>query len=238
MPGTRLLIGGDPNQVKSLREITTSEVREFTAQQIILAGYGDCGRAVYDALSGSSTRLIVLDIEQQKQVDLIGDARDPAVLKEAEISDADALVVTVADDTTAIFTTLIAGESNPDLRIVARANEEANVEKLYRAGADYVQSLATVSGRMLTSTVFEDEEVLAYETQVNVVRLPAGGLEGSTLAGEEVRTTTGCTVVAVIRNDESITDFDPTEFTFEVDDEVVITGTDEAIARFEQQFRP
>lgn len=237
-PGTRMLVAGDPDQVESLREITASAIREFTALRIVLAGYGDSGRAVYDALSGSNTRLTVLDIEQKEQVDVVGDARDPAVLEEARIRDADALVLTVADDTTAIFTTLIAGELNPELRIVARANEEDNVEKLYRAGADYVQSLATVSGRMLASTVFEDEEVLTYEMQVNVVRLPAGGLEGSTLADEKVRTKTSCTVVAIIRNGETITEFNPAEFTFEAGDEVVITGTDEAIARFEQQFRP
>lgn len=237
-PRTRLLVAGDPDHVESLREATTSAVRGFTAQRIILAGFGDSGRAAYDVLSESGARLTVLDIEQTDQVDVVGDARDPTVLKEAGIRNADALVLTVADDTTTIFTTLIARELNPDLRIVVRANEEEDVEKLYRAGADYVQSLATVSGRMLASTVFEDEEVLTYETQVNVVRLPASGLEGTTLADEEVRTKTGCTVVAVVRNGETITGFDPTEFTFEADDKVVITGTDEAITRFEQRFHP
>lgn len=237
-PETRLLVAGTPDHVESLRKATTSGIRVFTAQRIILAGFGDSGRAAYNALSESGPRLTVLDIEQAEQVDIVGDARDPAVLEEAGIEAADALVLTVADDTTAIFTTLIARELNPDLRILVRANEEDDVEKLYRAGADYVQSLATVSGRMLASTVFEDKEVLAYETQVNVVRLPAGGLEGSTLADKEVRTETGCMVVAVVRNGETITEFDPAEFTFQADDRVIITGTDEAITQFEQQFSP
>lgn len=237
-PETRLLVAGDPDNLESLREATTSAVRGFTTQRIVLAGFGDSGRAVYDALSGSGSRLTVLDIEQTDQVDVVGDAREPAVLEEAEIEEADALVLTVADDTTAIFTTLIARELHPDLRIIVRTNEEGDVEKLYRAGADYVQSLATVSGRMLASTVFEDEEVLTYETRVNVVQLPAGGLVGSTLADEEVRTETGCTVVGMIRNGETITEFDPAGFTFRAGDEVVITGTDEAVTRFERQFSP
>lgn len=235
-PRTRLLVAGEPDHVESLREATTSTIRGFAAQRIILAGFGDSGRAAYDLLSESEARLTVLDIEQTDQVDVVGDARNPTVLEEAGIRNADALVLTVADDTTAIFTTLIARELNPDLRIIVRANEKEDVEKLYRAGADYVQSLATVSGRMLASTMFEDEEVLTYETQVNVVRLPASGLEGTTVADEEVRTKTGCTVVAVVRNGETITGFDSTEFTFEADDKVVITGTDEAITRFEQRF--
>jgi K+/H+ antiporter YhaU regulatory subunit KhtT len=47
---------------------------------------------------------------------------------------------------------------------------------------------------------------------------------------------TGSTVVAVIRDDETITDFDPSAFTFESDDRVVIAGTDGAVTRFERRF--
>ena len=234
--GTRLLVAGRSEDVEALRDATAVTVRSFSAQRIIIAGFGDSGRTVREALSGSGFRVTVLDIEEMDGVDVVGDAREPDALEEAGISDADALVVTVADDTTAIFATLIARELNPDLHIVVRANEEADVEKLRRAGADYVQSLATVSGRMLASTVFEDQEVLTYDTQVNVVRLPAGRLAGSTLAEEEVRTVTDCTVVAAIRDGQTITELDPATFVFEADDDVVVAGTDEAITRFEAEF--
>ena len=234
--GTRLLVAGEYSQVEELREATTSAVRRFSSQDIVLAGYGDSGKAAYEALARTSSRLTVLDIEAAKNVDVIGDARDPDVLREAGIEDASALVLTVADDTTAIFTTLIARELNPDLQIVVRANEEEDVQKLYRAGADYVQSLATVSGRMLASTAFEDEEVLAYDKQISVVRMPAADLAGETLVEADVRAETGSTVVAIIRDEATITEFEPVEFTFRADDEVVVAGTDDAITRFERQF--
>jgi len=234
--GTRLLVAGRSENVEALRDATAVTVRPFSAQRIIIAGFGDSGRTVHETLSGSGFRMTVLDTEEMEGVDVVGDAREPDALEAAGIGDADALVLTVADDTTAIFATLIARELNPDLHIVVRANEEADVEKLRRAGADYVQSLATVSGRMLASTVFEDQEVLTYDTQVNVVRLPAGGLAGGTLADEEVRTVTDCTVVAAIRDGETVTELDPTEFVFEADDEVVVAGTDEAITRYEAEF--
>lgn len=234
--GTRLLVAGEYSQVEELREATTSAVRRFSSQDIVLAGYGDSGKAAYEALARTSSRLTVLDIEAAKNVDVIGDARDPDVLREAGIEDASALVLTVADDTTAIFTTLIARELNPDLQIVVRANEEEDVQKLYRAGADYVQSLATVSGRMLASTAFEDEEVLAYDKQISVVRMPAADLAGETLVEADVRAETGSTVVAIIRDEATITEFEPAEFTFRADDEVVVAGTDDAITRFERQF--
>lgn len=51
-------------------------------------------------------------------------------------------------------------ELNPRIEIITRANEHENVSKLYRAGADYVLSLAAVSGRMLASIVL-DEELLS-----------------------------------------------------------------------------
>lgn len=232
----RLLVAGESRQVDALREATTSTVRDFSSQKIILAGYGDSGQAAHEVLARTGSQLTVLDINAMDDVDVVGDACDPTVLEAAGIEATTALVLTVADDTTAILTTLIARDLNPELHIVVRANEEEDVQKLYRAGADYVQSLATISGRMLASTVFEDAEVLAYDKRIRVVRLPAAGLDGTTLVDAAVRTVTGCTVVAIVRNEETITEFDPASFTFEADDEVVIAGTDEDVTRFERRF--
>ncbi|SDZ92184.1 Trk K+ transport system, NAD-binding component [Haloplanus vescus] len=233
---TRLLVAGESAQVETLKQATASTVRRFGPQRVVVAGYGDSGQAAADALSSTGTELTVLDQTAGDAVDVVGDARDPETLEEAGVPSASGLIVAVGDDTTAIFATLIARELNPNLYVAVRANEEADVQKLYRAGGDYVQSLATVSGRMLASTVFEDEEVLAYGEQVSVVRLPVGDLAGSTIVDERVRTETGCTVVAVVREGETVVDFDPETLVFEVDDEVIVAGTDEATTRFEQAF--
>jgi Trk K+ transport system NAD-binding subunit len=234
--GTRLLVAGESEQVNGLRVATSSTVRNVTSRRVILAGYGDSGRAAAETLSRTGAEVTVLDVEEADGVDVVGDARDPEVLTASGIGSAATLLLAVGDDTTAVFATLIARELNPDLQIVVRANEEDAVRKLYRAGADYVQSLPTVSGRMLVSTTFEDAEMLAYDTRISVVRLPAAGLAGTTLVDAEVRTETGCTVVAVNRDGGTITDFDPGTFTFAEDDEVVVAGTDEAITRFENRF--
>jgi Trk K+ transport system NAD-binding subunit len=234
--GTRLLVAGESHQVDALRDAMGSDVQEFASQSIILAGYGDSGQAAYNGFAPTSSGVTVLDVQDKDNVDVVGDARDPATLEAAGIQEASALVLTVADDTTATLTTLIAREINPEIQIVVRANQEDNVQKLHRAGADYVQSLTAVSGRMLASTVFEDKEALVYDKRVSIVRLPADGLAGSTLVEAEVRTVTGCTVVAVVRDGETIVEFDPSGFTFRTDDEVIAAGTDEAITRFEQEF--
>jgi len=121
---TRLLVAGESAQVEALQEATASTVRRFAPQRIVVAGYGDSGRAAADALSQSGAELTVLDLADDDRVDVVGDARDPDALESAGIADASALILTVADDTTAIFATLIARELNPDLYIVVRANEE------------------------------------------------------------------------------------------------------------------
>lgn len=234
--GTRLLVAGRPDRLDELREATASTVRRLSPQRTILAGCGDSGRAAYEALRDTGSELTVVDLVDNDGVDVVGDACDPDVLDRAGIRDATAVIFALEDDTTAIFATLVARDLNPDARIVVRANDEEDVPKLYRAGADYVQSLATISGRMIASTIFEDESVLTYGMSIRVAQISAPGLGGRTIGEAGVRTETGCTVVAVDRGGTKITDFDPDTFVIEEDDDVVIAGTDEAVTRFEQKF--
>ncbi|MEF8825888.1 MAG: NAD-binding protein, partial [Halapricum sp.] len=234
--GTRLLVAGKPDQLSAIRDAIDVTITEFTPQEILLVGYGDTGKAVADELATTSSTLTTLDVKDKDDVDVVGDARDPETLRAAGIESASVLILAVEDDTTAIFATLIARDLNPDLRIVVRSNEEEDVQKLSRAGADFVQSLATVSGRMLASTVFQDEDRLTDDKQVNIVRLPAPRLAGQTIVDAEVLARTGCTTVAIVREGVTITDFDPTSFELEAGDEVVIAGTDDAITRFRRRF--
>jgi len=99
-----------------------------------------------------------------------------------------------------------------------------------------VQSLATVSGRMLASCIFEDETSLAAEKQIDLVQLPAGNLAGQTLSQSDVRFETGCTILAVIRGKKRITSLDPDTFEFRENDEVIVAGTDESIHQFEKEY--
>jgi Trk K+ transport system NAD-binding subunit len=67
-------------------------------------------------------------------------------------------------------------------------------------------------------------------------RLP--GLEGQTVVDATVPSVTECTILAVVRDGETITDADPGSFTFQADDEVVVAGTDESVDEFERRFGP
>ena len=239
----RLLVSGAPGRIQALRREDSSTLQRRERQRVVVIGYGQSGQAAVDVLTGTEARLTIIDAkdrlkgaEDRPEVDVVGDARNPDVHEEAGVGAADAIIIDLDDDTTTLFATLIARDANPEAHIVARANEEENERKIYRAGADYVQSLAAISGRMMAATVLDREEVLSFRTKIDVTRLPSGRLAGCTLAGEDVRARTGCTVVAVVRNEDVITSLDPEAFAFEEGDELVVVGTGEGTRRFEERF--
>jgi Trk K+ transport system NAD-binding subunit len=233
---TRLLVAGDREELNELTRKAESNVRHFRRSKVLVLGYGISGKAAVDLLKSKSVDVTVIDITEKEGVHIVGDIRQSETLEKAGIADASAIIITIQDDTTALFATLLARKLNGSARIIVRANETDDVKKLYQAGADYVQSLTTVSGRMLASCIFDDETSLAAEKQIDLVQLPAGRLAGATLAQNDVRSETGCTILAVIRNGEKITDIPPNSFTFQKGDEIIVAGTDENIHHFEKQF--
>jgi len=229
--GTVLLVTGPEDQLAELGELIRSDLRRHARGETIVVGVGEVGRTVAAALENAGVPYTTVDRRDQPDVDVVGDATERAVLEAAGVDEAQSVVLALPEDTTAEFVTLVARDLNPSVEIVARAEETATVPKMYRAGADYVLALGSVSGRMTASAVLEGEEVLSLDTQVEVVRTRAPGLVGRTLGAADVRTRTGCTVVAVERDGTVLTDVGP-EFRVEENDELVIAGTDAGTNRF------
>ncbi|WP_439483607.1 potassium channel family protein [Cyclobacterium plantarum] len=232
----RLLVAGDRGELARLNKKAEPKIRHFSQNKVLISGYGLSGKAAFSLLKTKSVAITVIDIREKEGVDIVGDIRKAETLRAAGIEDASALIITIQDDTMALFATLLARNMNSKIHIIVRANNMENVKKLYGAGADYVQSLATVSGRMLASNIFEDETSLAAEKQINLVQLPAGKLSGTTISKNNVRTEMGCTILAVIREGQKISTIDPNTFSFEEKDYIIVAGTDESIRKFEKRF--
>ena len=175
----------------------------------------------------------MVDRTDEDGVDVVGDAIEPETLREAGITDARSIILTLPDDTTAEFSTLVIRDLSPQTEVIARVEESRSTQKMYRAGADYVLSLATVSGRMIASTILEDEDVLSLDQQIEVVRTQAPELVGRTIGETLVRTKTGCTIVGVERNGSVLTDVGP-NVRVESGDELIIAGTGDGIRRFNE----
>jgi len=234
--GTVLLVAGREDQLQRLKDMTLSDVRRFGHGETIVVGYGEVGETIGDALDEAGLDQTVIDRTEKPGVDIVGDATEPEELRAAGVEDARTVILALSDDTSTEFATLVVRDLNPDVEIIARAEQTENVQKMYRAGADYVLSLATISGRMLASTILTDEQVISMDEQVEIVRTVPGELAGKTLGEGRVRARTGCTVVAVERNGDVITDVGP-GISIEPGDELVVAGTDKAVDRFRAVFQ-
>jgi Trk K+ transport system NAD-binding subunit len=232
---TVLLASGTAGQLESLKSMTLSSVRGFRRGETVIVGYGEVGQTIAQDFQDAGVPYTVLDRREMEGVDVVGDATEPDDLRAAGVESARTVILALSADTDTEFATLVIRDLNPDVEVIARAEETENVTKMYRAGADYVLSLATVSGRMLASTILQDEDVISMDQQVEIIRTDAGRLAGTTLGDADVRSRTGCTVVAVERNGSVLTDLGP-DVRLTHGDSLVIAGTDAGVNRFQQLY--
>jgi voltage-gated potassium channel len=145
-------------QVGYIEELVKNEFMPHEDQKeiAIIGGFGDVGLSAYHELTNLGIGCIAIDQKKQDISQVIGNTEDEATLRQAQIDEADVFIVALNDDDLNIFTTLIARDLNPRIRILARANEPESVTKLYRAGADYVALLPSIGGQVIGGVVLSD----------------------------------------------------------------------------------
>jgi Trk K+ transport system NAD-binding subunit len=229
---TILLVTGREAQLDQLKELTLSEARRYRRGTVVVVGNGEVGSTAADSLAAAEVPTVVVDREEGPGVDVVGDITERQTVHEADVENARSVILAVDNDTTAVFATLVINQVAPGIEVIARANEAGSIPKLYRAGAEYVLALATVSGRLLASNLL-DEEVIAPEAQLEIVRTTAPALTGKTLAQADVRARTNCTVVAAERDGELVTEVGP-DFVVRTGDTLVVAGPDRDVNRFNE----
>jgi len=204
----------------------------------IIAGYGDVGKRVSKVLRSNGIEHIIID---KHQGDVVGSSTDRAILKQAGITEASTLLVTVNSDMDAIYTTLVARKLNPQIDIICRAIRPQAVETLYQAGADYVLSQSVVAGQVLVKFVAPRppgtrlREVLLSEDMKVLEYPPSPSVVGRSLEHLKIRSRTGCTVVAITTGGATIPNPDPHEVIPE-DSSLTVIGTREQIHEFKRVF--
>ena len=123
----------------------------------IVCGAGRVGAGVIRDIARSGHDFVVIEGDEaiadrlltQGHLVLMGDATNDDVLKAAGIERARGIVCAVSSDPDNLYITLTARDLNKETRIVARANDEAAVSRLLKAGANRVVSPAlTGSSKM------------------------------------------------------------------------------------------
>lgn len=127
--------------------------------EVIVCGYGAVGKRVILNLQRHWISYKAIDEKDVFNDDIpelyiVGDATSEKVLKQAGIETAKTVVAATDDDATNAFITLLSRKINPDIIILTRVEDVENIDKLDKAGADYIFSMST-AGRFIAKNAIE-----------------------------------------------------------------------------------
>ena len=217
---------------------------------LILLGYGDVGKSIVDILYGSPFRFVVVDSNEKvfENVDfehLVGNGADEEILIVAGVKTASFVFVALNDDTNVIFATLICRSLNPELTIVARANSVKSIDKIYKAGADYVGSLSIVAGQMLAKMTANcmgkscriDEDIMLYEgIEIEKHRVDRGSpLDSRSIEELDLEGQIGCTIIGIERG-KLVTTAIKKQTTIRAGDTIAVVGSSKQISEFKERY--
>lgn len=240
-PTTVLVLAGSDEQLQRFTELTA--IYNLQDAPVLILGGGRVGRSAAKALQerGIDYRIVEKDASRVKDFDrtVIGSAADLFVLESAGIRQAPTTIVTTSDDATNIYLTIYCRRLRPDMQIISRSNLERNVSTLHRAGADFVMSYASMGASAVFNLLEQDDVVMVAEG-LDVFRCPVPrALVGRTLRDSGIREKTGCSVVAMEIDGETVVNPDPTApLPDGARAELILIGNTEGERRFLQQYAP
>jgi voltage-gated potassium channel len=129
-------------------------------QHVVVIGFGTKGRSAVRELIGRGAQpddIVVIDpdpgvMDEAHELGLgivVGDATKDAVLRQAEVPRARAVVVATARDDAAVLATLSSRRLAPKARITASVREAENEDLVRQSGADAVVISSAAAGRLL-----------------------------------------------------------------------------------------
>lgn len=232
--GVLVALGRDEGLEKLARWVGGAAFASRTGP-FIIGGYGQVGRKIHDLFTAVGEEVRVIDRNAGPDVDLVGDILGPGILEAAEPAQAQAVILALDSDSATLFATLFVRDRVPEVPIIARVNEASNVERIYRAGADFALSVSHVSGQILAQRLLRQESI-TLDPHLKVLKVPSDHLVGLHPSQLGIRERTGCSVVAVERDEDVLVSF-PEEFSFAQGDSVYICGSTEGTQRFLRELK-
>jgi len=225
------------------------EIVNFIDNHTIVLGYGDVGHRVVKRLTSAGVLFVAVDSSEEvfRDVDfthLTGNAASESTLKKVAVERASTVIMALGSDPDIIFAILVTRKLNSNCIILARANDIHSIDKMYKAGADYVASLSIIAGQMLGRIALlahdhplREETIMMYEgIEIEKYTVSSSSLlVGKTLAELDLRNTIGCTVIGIYAGDKASSEIDP-HSVIEEDMTLAILGSIEQIKEFREKF--
>jgi voltage-gated potassium channel len=184
----------------------------------IICGLGRVGRSVARELARKPVPFVILENNEAKRqrfatenwLVLGGDATQEPTLRQAQIDRARGLVAATTTDATNLYIVLTARGLNPQLKIIARASEDAAEKHLRTAGADAVVSPYLFAGQRIAQSLLRPNVVsfldtatthLGIDLEIGEIHItPASTFAGKTLESSRIRQERGVIVLAIKRS--------------------------------------
>jgi voltage-gated potassium channel len=166
----------------------------------ILCGAGRVGMRIIDELQKKEVDFVIIERDEavaerlltRGHLVLIGDATDETVLEGARVRAARALITAASTDPENVYIVLTAHGLNPDLYIVARANDLAAERQLKRAGANKVVSPVLIGSHRMAQAALAPAvaDFIELTTMTETLDLNFDQIriaEGSPLDGKQIK---------------------------------------------------
>jgi Trk K+ transport system NAD-binding subunit len=234
---TLLVLAGSRTQLKEFDEKFQSADEAPASQPVIIIGGGRVGRACATALKrrGLEYRIVEKAEERVRDNDyyIHGSGDDKAVLQSAGIETAETVVITMGDDETNTYLTILCRLLRPNIQIICRTKLERNLAAMHRAGCDIALSSSSLAANALFNLLHRVDLLMVAEG-LDVFKVPVPeGLVSQTLAEARIKQTTNCSVIGIDCHDKSQTVTNPRpDFVLPRAGEIVLIGTPESEIKF------
>lgn len=181
----------------------------------LVCGFGRIGEVVCRELASKPVPFVILEQQDERLREaeangylvFPGDATDEKVLLAVGVQRARGLFASLANDAGNVFVTLTAKELNPDLFVVARAENERSERTLRRSGADKVISPYAMGGHRMAQAALRPAVVdiidlathhQSLELQLEEISIPSSSpCQGKTLKVAGLHEQPGIIIVAI-----------------------------------------
>jgi len=224
-----------------------SKIKKLKGHHII-AGFGRVGRQVAEEYVNRDVPFIIIEKDEASLDHLdttgynyiAGEATEDETLISARIEQARVLVSTLPSEADNVYLSLTARHMNPELYIIARADNPGGERKLKRAGADSVVSPHILGGmRMAMSSlrpnVVDFMQITSLGEEglgVEEISVPVGcRFSGKSLMESGIKAEYGVTVVGIKKPNQKIQINPPPDAVILENDILVLVGSSDELER-------
>jgi voltage-gated potassium channel len=237
------------------RRILDKQINKLK-DHFIICGYGRMGRALCSYLTQKNLNVVVIEqntkrvpvMDEDGILYLVGEATDEAILIKAGIKSARGIISVLGTDADNVFLVLITKGLNPELFIMARANQNATEKTLYTAGANKVVSPYALGARRMAHAILRPTVIhfleLAFSDESANIHLEEFPVSASSrlinvpLQESRLRQELNLIIISIRKADGTMRFNPKASYRFEAGDTVVAVGQDKDLMQMASILNP